>query len=323
MDVATILSQFDVGAPMGEAVAVSMGHIHRTYKVTTERGSFVLQQLHDVISDAAISDMHAVAAYVSQHGILAPVLERATSGSFVARDTAGARWRLYPWIDGVVVDRVTNVAMAHEAGRILGALHRRLAQFKYAPVGSIPHFHDTAYVLAELQKAAPSLPAEIAPIARSILDSLPGLIVGVEAGPAQLIHGDPKISNLVFSPDGQAVGVIDFDTILTHYRTIDIGDALRSWCNHTVEDSSVATFSVEFFDAAVTGYGQGKADSKTRALYLRAAKHIALELCARFAADIVNDNYFSWDQERYPSRRAHNTARALGQYHLAESIPSV
>ena len=56
----------------------------------------------------------------------------------------------------------------------------------------------------------------------------------------QLVHGDLKISNLIFDAAGKAVGIIDFDTLLVHARAIDLGDALRSWCNWTAEDDRAA-----------------------------------------------------------------------------------
>jgi hypothetical protein len=58
-----------------------------------------------------------------------------------------------------------------------------------------------------------------------------------------------------------------------------------------------------------------------RARHLRATKQITLELAARFLIDVVHDAYFGFDTARYPHRRAHNVARARGQYHLAQTIP--
>jgi Ser/Thr protein kinase RdoA (MazF antagonist) len=314
-----VLNAFNLDASC-TVTEVQSGIIHRTFRVACERGTFVLQRVHDVISDAAIEDMARVTAHVVAHGILAPALVRTTEGSYITVHD-GARWRAYPWIAGEVYQAVTGVAMAREAGRIVGALHRALATLPYSPAGSIPHFHDTEFILSELESVRSALPTELQVVAGGILTRLPRLIIRDEAGPKQPIHGDLKISNILFSKDGVAVGVIDFDTVLVHYRTIDIGDALRSWCNKANEEDSRATFDQDLFEAAVTGY-EGVAPSvHTLALYARAAKHIALELSARFMIDAVRDNYFSWDQSRYSTRKAHNIARALGQYYLAEDIP--
>jgi Ser/Thr protein kinase RdoA (MazF antagonist) len=221
-----------------------------------------------------------------------------------------------------VVESLPDPALAGAAGHLVGLLHKHLAACDYIPQGSIPHFHDTAFVLAELQNVHPQLPDEVRGIADDIIATLPSLIVADE--PLQLIHGDLKISNLIFDDLGHAVGIIDFDTILRHARAIDLGDAFRSWCNRTAEDDPDATFDVVFFEAAASGYAQGfglPSTPETRARHLRATRQITLELAARFLIDVVHDAYFGFDAVRYPHRRAHNVARARGQYHLAQTIP--
>jgi Ser/Thr protein kinase RdoA (MazF antagonist) len=195
-----VVAQYDVGV-LRKVGLVGSGLIHRTYRVETDRGVYVLQRLHEVISNKAIEDMNQVTRHVMSEGIRAPALLKTKAGTFVA-EYEGVRWRLYPWIDGAVVDAVTTKEMAHEAGRIVGDLHRALASLPYVPQGSIPHFHDTEYVLQELAAVQGELPPEVFDIGKQIAELLPRAIVGVEAGPKQLIHGDLKISNMIFSGGG-------------------------------------------------------------------------------------------------------------------------
>ena len=301
---------------------VGRGLLHATYRVVTVGGDFIVQRLHAAIPDRAIDDMRMVTAYLVSCGLQVPSLVPTVDGKPFARDTSGGRWRVYPWLPGHVVESVPDSAVAREAGRLVGLLHKHLAAFDYIPQGSIPHFHDTAVVLTDLQNVHPQLPDEVRGIADDILTTLPSLIVADE--PQQLIHGDLKISNLIFDDLGHAVGIIDFDTILRHASTIDLGDAFRSWCNRTAEDDPDATFDVAFFKAAASGYTEGlgvPSGPSERARHLRATKQITLELAARFLIDVVHDTYFGFDAARYPHRRAHNVARARGQYHLAQTIP--
>jgi Ser/Thr protein kinase RdoA (MazF antagonist) len=301
---------------------VGRGLLHATYKVVTVAGEFVVQRLHAAIPDSAIDDMRMVAAYLVSCGLQVPSLVPTLDGKPFARDTSGGRWRVYPWLPGHVVDSLPDSAMAHEAGRLVGLLHKYLAACDYIPQGSIPHFHDTAFVLTELQNVHPQLPDTVRGIADDILATLPALIVADE--PQQLIHGDLKISNLIFDDVGHAVGIIDFDTILRHARVIDLGDAFRSWCNRAAEDDLDATFDIAFFEAAASGYAEGfgmPSGPEERTRHLRATKQITLELAARFLIDVVHNTYFGFDAARYPHRRAHNVARARGQYHLAQTIP--
>lgn len=307
--------------------AVGSGNISQTFSVEAPGGRLVLQKIGVVIPDAAVEDMATVTDQLAQHGVRVPSLLRTSTGALFFRDDEGARWRVYPWIPGRVVDALPDAAMAKEAGRMVGVLHRAFAVMDYRPQGSIPHFHDTAFIVDELRSIEAQLPTDaLRRVAQDIIATLPALLLDDAAAgePRMLIHADLKISNIVFDDAGTAVGVIDFDTLLWHYRAIDLGDAFRSWCNRTAEDDVNATFAVSFFDAAEEGYavGWGKViTSEERAIHLRATKQITLELAARFLIDVVRDSYFGFDATRYPDRRSHNSARALGQYHLAGTIP--
>ncbi|MBP9748915.1 aminoglycoside phosphotransferase family protein, partial [Patescibacteria group bacterium] len=306
---------------------VGSGNISQTFSVETTAGRFVLQRIGTVIPDGAVRDMATVTDLLVARGLHVPSLLCTASGDLFARDDEGARWRVYPWIPGRVLNTISDAAMAKEAGRMVGVLHQAFAEMEYRPQGSIPHFHDTAFILEELSSIEETLPTdELRRIAKDISTTLPGIILDdAAAGESRmLIHGDLKIGNIIFADAGVAVGVIDFDTLLWHYRAIDLGDAFRSWCNRTTEGDANAIFDTSFFNAAEEGYaaGWGKpVTAKERAVHLRATKQITLELAARFLIDVVRDSYFGFDATHYPDRRSHNIARALGQYHLAGTIP--
>lgn len=316
-----ILSQFPLPS-VNEVRPTGSGLMNATYKVTTDGGIFALQKLHDVIPDAAAEDMRVVTSFLAEKGLSVPSLVLTKTGAPFYRAADGARWRVYPWIEGRVVDAVADEAMAREAGMLVGRMHKYLAELDYRPQGSIPHFHDTAYILGELRGVLAQLPDEVRAAGEDIAATLPELIITNQS--SQIIHADLKISNLLFDNAGKAVGVIDFDTLLWHSRAVDLGDAYRSWCNRTSEDDGKASFDLALFSAAEQGYAEGWGHALTPedvTLHLRATRQIALELASRFLIDVVRDNYFGFDPQRYPTRRAANIARALGQYHLASTIP--
>lgn len=320
----SILRRFPIPTPVG-VERFGTGLINPTYRVSTGGGQFVLQRLHEIVSTEALEDMRIVTEHLAERGMRVPRLMRTRDGQTVVRDDAGGRWRLYPLIPGRIVDAIESNEMATEAGRIVGEMHRHLRGLALEPQGSIEHFHDTLYVLETLRGVVPKLPRAIRRIAEDVLTAAPGIVLTEDTAleGAQVVHGDLKISNILFDDAGRAVGIIDFDTVMRHFRAIDLGDGLRSWCNRTSEDDPHATFDVGVFHAAMIGYEQGwgapvREDEKRT--FLRATVQITYELASRFLIDAVCDHHFGY-REPYTSRRAANIARAIGQYHLARTIP--
>jgi hypothetical protein len=101
---------------------------------------------------------------------------------------------------------------------------------------------------------------------------------------------------------------------------LEIGDALRSWCNVEAEDSLNARFSADVFAAACQGYG--RLDRAVAEMLPDATAKIATELAARFCADALEESYFGWDAQRFRSASEHNQTRCRAQLTLAADILS-
>src|SRR5262249_31493875 len=134
-------------------------------------------------------------------------------------------------------------------------------------------------------------------------------------------HGDLKISNVLFTGDGEAHALLDLDTLGRLPIAFELGDAFRSWCNPLGEDVAETRFDLEVFAAAVAGYAGARALAPEEvASLVPGVETIALELAARFCVDVFEDRYFGWDSAHFPSRREHNRVRACGQLALARAI---
>ena len=133
------------------------------------------------------------------------------------------------------------------------------------------------------------------------------------------------MANILFGPSGEAVCLVDLDTVGLMPWPHEMGDALRSWCNPAGEDTSDNAVDLTLFRAAVEGYASQAGDVVTRAEVERLVDGlsvICLELAARFLADALNESYFGWSPQLYASRGEHNLVRALGQWSLHESVES-
>ena len=126
---------------------------------------------------------------------------------------------------------------------------------------------------------------------------------------------------MIDEASGQAIGLIDLDTVkpgLVHY---DIGDCVRSCCNPAGEETLClddVRFDMELCEAILTGYLSvaGGFLSDWDLHYLpHCIRLIPLELGLRFLTDhLEGDVYFRCD------RPGHNLQRALVQFRLTEAV---
>ena len=297
---------------------IAGGLINRTFRVEGSGGPAVLQWVNPIFAPQVHLDIEAVTRRLAAAGLPTPLLIPARDGALWVDDPAGGCWRMMALVPGLTHHRVGSPALAAAAGRLVARFHRAMEGFDYAYRHVRPGFHDTPFHMRALADGLPAAPAEPAALARQILAAWEG------CAPAEgdLIHGhgDLKISNLLFDAAGEGVCLVDLDTLGRMPLAVELGDALRSWCNPAGEEAEAA-ISVELFHAALQGYGEIRPLSPAqRAQIVRGVEQISLELAARFCRDAWEDRYFGWDSARFPSRVAHNLHRARGQFLLACSV---
>lgn len=307
--------------PIGSIESIepaSGGLIHGTWIVDAGAGRFVLQRLHPLLSKPGVlADYRAVTTHLAAHRFPAPVLVATTAGRDVVEyDTA--IWRLITWVPGHTRQCVSGPAEAEQGARILGRFHRVIGDIAHVFESTHP-LHDTRGHMEGLRVALAGATPEIGALAREVLDALPPLLLPSDL-PRRVVHGDPKISNIRFEGE-RATGWVDLDTCMPHSVLVDLGDAVRSWCRDGAEDEAQC-FHLDRFEAILRGYA-AEGPTLARAEIDRladAGRLITLELAGRFVRDAIEDHYFGWDAARYPSRRAHNLARARAMIHLAREM---
>ncbi|MEP7162954.1 MAG: phosphotransferase [Candidatus Moraniibacteriota bacterium] len=132
----------------------------------------------------------------------------------------------------------------------------------------------------------------------------------------QLIHGDPRVENILFSSTGNPFTFIDYDTLMLGSTYIDMGDCLRSLMS--VEDIAIPVCRFQEF---VSGYSLGNPMVKIQdAQVLSALKYVTLELTLRFFIDSIEQNYFSWNPKLYRTAAEQNEDRAWQYWNLFKKI---
>lgn len=305
-----------------------LGHglINATWQVDSRSGRYVLQAVNPVFPTSIQEDIEAITAALQRAGLVTPRLVRTSAGGLWHRHDERV-WRLLQFVEGTSLERLQTAAQARSAGRLLGRFHRALDGIDHRFSAPRLGVHDTARHLAALRLAVEEKRdhprhAEIAPLARDILGAAARL-PPLPSLPDRVVHGDPKINNVLFDSSGEAISFVDLDTLCRMPLPLELGDAFRSWCNPAGEDNRRAGFSLEFFRAGLDGYAAGTGEWTTaaeRGAIVPATLTIYVELAARFCADALNESYFGWDPERYESRSVHNEVRATSQLAAAAAL---
>ncbi len=326
-DVLAALGEFNLEPVTVEPIL--MGNINRTFRVTSGAGVFTLQVLNPIFSPKVNEDIEAVTAHLAARGMVTPRLVRTTKGMLWTTDGKGQVWRLLTHVDGTVLSSGTTSGHCRRAGELLGQFHVAVSDLEYSFCNVRTGVHDTKRHRRHLQEVMQSHKQhtafyQVAAVGEEILARI-GQLPALGELPQRIVHGDPKINNVVFSPTGAAICLIDLDTLAKMSIPVELGDAFRSWCNPVGEDGSDPWFDLERFVAGLEGYAQGAKGLLTAQEWAGTSfmvETITLELAARFCTDALEESYFGWNKEVFSSASAHNLHRAKIQLGLARSVGS-
>jgi hypothetical protein len=140
--------------------------------------------------------------------------------------------------------------------------------------------------------------------------------------PLRVTHNDTKFNNVLIDDEtGEAICVIDLDTVMPGLSLYDFGDAVRFGANPAAEDErdlSRVTIDLEIFDCLAKGYLDAARAFLTplEIEYLPfSARLMTLECGIRFLTDHLNgDIYFRI------GRPNHNLDRCRAQFKLLRDM---
>jgi len=333
--------------PPGTVLQVSplgSGNVNDTFLVETTLGPCVLQRINTAVFAApeqVMRNLLTLQAHIAgkeqpsaQSRWEHPQLLTPTgSNEPWHRCPEGQIWRCMSFISQArSVDAIEDERQAFELGRGLGRFHQLIHDLPTETLhDTLEGFHVTPRYLDQYRQALVRSQAEpcedtdfcIAFIREreafcSVLEQ------AKERGELQQrpIHGDPKINNVMLDTEtGEAVALIDLDTVKPGLVQYDIGDCLRSCCNRAGEEASSpdqVSFDLGLAESILRGYLEA-AGSMLTATDLRfipdAARLISFELGLRFFTDHLNgDAYF---KVKTPGQ---NLKRARVQFALTQSI---
>ncbi|MEY8354179.1 aminoglycoside phosphotransferase family protein [Lachnospiraceae bacterium 54-53] len=324
------------------------GHINDTFRLVCMAGGarkpYIIQRInHEVFRDP-VSLMKNIAGVTSflREKIIAqggdPEREtlnivKARDGKDYCRDSDGNYWRGYLFIEGATTyDKVRSPEDFYQSGRAFGRFQRMLAEY---PAGglteTILNFHNTPVRLKAFHQAVKEDVCSRARLAGKEIGFVQDREKEADAAmkllregrlPLRVTHNDTKLNNIMIDDrTGEALCVIDLDTIMPGLSIFDFGDSIRFGANTAEEDdpdAGRASLSLPLFDIYTKGYLEGCGGSLTaeeRVMLPMGARLMTYECGMRFLADFLQgDTYFR------TSRENHNLDRARTQFALAADM---
>jgi Ser/Thr protein kinase RdoA (MazF antagonist) len=335
-----IANAFAIPSPIDAITPLGRGLINDTYRVDAAGVAYVLQRINRAVfpdPSSIMTNMQALDRHARQEshgGIRIPALIPTRSGHAAEIDGAGAVWRLMELIDGAVtLTSLQSLAQARSVGALLGRFHTLLQSLPADALGvSLPGFHESPVYLARFLTcvegvAAADRAGEVGACIDFVVSRRPVFAQLAEAAalsrfPPRLVHGDPKLDNVLFVGDPpRACALIDFDTLQPGLILHDIGDCLRSCCNRggeSVRGAAAASFDLDLVEAILAGYAEHArcwlAASEV-ALMPEAIRLMPLELGLRFLTDhLEGDHYFK------VAEHGQNLQKAQVQFALVTDI---
>ena len=343
-DLKEIVANFNIDGSLVSAAACGNGHINDTFAVVLKhRGRqvrYIIQRInHDVFTDpvSLMDNFKRVTQHLQFKLKNEPDAGRRSLNLIPTRncfrDSHGNYWRCCYFIEkATTYDVVEKPAQAFQAAKAFGRFQRDLVDLPGRRLyETIPGFHNTPKRFLNLTHAvdldrynrAASAKAEIEfalqrePITRVLLDmNACGEI------PERITHNDTKLNNLLIDDEsGEAICVIDLDTVMPGLALYDFGDLVRTATSPVAEDEkdlSRVTLQMHMYKALHKGYLDSAGEflsSAEKSLLSFAGKLMTFETGIRFLTDYLEgDVYFK------THRNEHNLDRCRNQFKLVASI---
>ena len=254
-------------------------------------------------------------------------------GKLYSRDSAGGWWRTYLFIEkSHTIELASSTKEARFLGASIGAFQKQLADLPGPRLfDTIPDFHNmekryTRFYSAVAKDACGRAGKVAAEIDFMKKNENRGciLIRSLREGriPERITHNDTKMNNiLVNDTDGQALCVIDLDTVMPGTSLFDVGDLIRTVTNTAEEDEtdlSTVSFDLEYFRALLEGYlseALGFLTSEEKKLIAESGRNLTHIMGLRFLTD-----YLEGDHYYHISRPEHNLDRCRNQIAMMRSM---
>lgn len=347
--IAGIIGRFKIYGDLLSVREFGGGHINGTFLSEFNQAGTTVRYTHQRINrnvfkhpDEVMENISAVTEHIrarlAAEGVTdttnrALTVVRAKDGLPYCVDANGDYWRTYLFIENArSYDLLDSADLAYKVGAAVGLFQHQLSDYEGPRLhDTIPRFHDMRWRYEQFDAALKADALGRADSAKKEIEFLlanreRGMILtdGLSRGVISegITHNDTKLNNILFSDtDGEAICMIDLDTVMPGTILFDTGDLIRTATITGAEDErdlSAIRFDIELFKSLVRGY-LSRADvfltATERNLIAESGRNITQIMAVRFLTD-----YLSGDVYYKISRAGHNLDRARTQIALISSM---
>lgn len=346
-EIRRLAGMFDIYGDFLVATPFGNGNVNDTFQLTYDQGGIRLHYALQRINSNVFKDPVAVMENVSRvtDHILGKIraahaetrkrtlrLLHAHDGKPYAFDEMGNCWRAYVFVEHArAYEVLENPEQAFRVAQGFGEFQKQLVDLKGRLHETIPDFHNTPKRVDALEAAIKADPCNraksVGPEIDFVLsrkDECGKLIALNKEGaiPERITHNDTKANNILIDDlSGEAICVIDLDTVMPGLALYDFGDMVRSGANPAEEDElDLNRVGMRFdmyeglYDGFISAAGGFLTEAEKEMLPF-SAKLITLEIGMRFLTDyLMGDVYFK------TRRKQQNLDRSRTQFKLVESI---
>lgn len=312
------------------------GLIHKTYKVTANNKSIILQQVNTSVfkdPEQVVRNYQVIYNHlIETQAFKIPAALKTTAGKSTWIDSEGSCWRAFEYIDNTYTESLpATPAKIFSAAKCYGEFAKALSGLDITQLKpTIPGFHDFEKRYNQLQQAIAHADAQRLKTSRELaqkiidrkhrVDFYTGL-KGNADFKLRPMHHDTKLSNILFDKiTKQAVCPIDLDTVMPGYFFSDVGDMIRSMISAKDENAPADSVTVDtkIYNAIISGYetGIGNSFTDTERKFIHHSGTMMLYMQGiRFLTDYLSGDIYY--KIHYPDQ---NFNRALNQLTLLEKL---
>ncbi len=313
------------------------GLINHTWKVNHEGSDFIFQRINDEVFKRPLDiseNIGLIATFLKQHHpeyfFVAPA--KTTDGKEMVYVEGEGYFRMFPFVKGShSIDVVATPGEAYEAAAQFGRFTKLLDGISTDQLrSSIPDFHNLSLryeqFLTALKDGNPERIKETKVLSGELL-SYSDIVTEYEKiimntdFKKRVTHHDTKISNVLFDDAGDALCVIDLDTVMPGYFISDVGDMMRTYLSPVSEeerDFNKIEIRNDFYEAIVKGYYSEIKSVFTaveKKYFFYAGTFMIYMQAIRFLTDYLNDDIYYGS--KYPGQ---NLVRAGNQANLLKKL---